>query len=137
LRLADRSGDPLDRRTLDPRVLEDARDAPVEHVHLAEVAEHDVLGLEVAVNHTTAVGERYGLAHATHRRQQAPPRVGLRGGGVAAPKPLDDCGEGEAVDPLHREERRAVGPRPEVVDRDDAGVLELPLHQRLAHEPGP
>jgi len=29
----------------------DPRDAPVEHVHLAKVAEHDVRGLEITVDH--------------------------------------------------------------------------------------
>ena len=52
------------------------RHAPVEHVGLAEVAEHDVLGLEVAVHDPVRVGELDREAHVRERAQQALQRVG-------------------------------------------------------------
>ena len=42
----------------------DPRQAPVHHQHFAEVAEHDVLGLQVAMDHAAGVGERHGVGHA-------------------------------------------------------------------------
>ena len=39
------------------------RQAPVHHQHFAEVAEHDVLGLEIAMDHAAGVGEGDGVGH--------------------------------------------------------------------------
>jgi hypothetical protein len=45
----------------------DVRDAPVEHVYLAEIAEHDVVGFEIAMDHTAAMRELDGEAHVGER----------------------------------------------------------------------
>jgi hypothetical protein len=54
---------------------DDAGEPPVEDVHLAEVAEHDVRGLEVAVQHAAAVRERHREARARERREELAPRI--------------------------------------------------------------
>ena len=45
------------------------RDAPVHHQHLAERPHHDVLGLQVAVDHAVGVGEGDRLADAQEEAQ--------------------------------------------------------------------
>ena len=109
-------------------------EAPVEQVHLAEVAEHDVARLEIAVQHPARIGEGHRQADAAQGGEEPALGVGRGQGGVALLQPVEDLGEGLAVEPLHGEEGRAVRPHPEVVDGDDGGVLELPLHARLALE---
>ena len=50
---------------------EHLRQAPVHHQHLAVVADHDVVGLQVAVHHAVRVRERDGVARLLEDRQQA------------------------------------------------------------------
>jgi hypothetical protein len=50
---------------------------------------------------------------------------------------LDGLGEGAAADLLHREPRPPVGVLPELVDRGDAGVLQLGGDPGLVEEQGP
>ena len=50
---------------------EHARDAPVEHVDLAEIAEHDVRGLEIAMDDAARVRELDREADVGERAQQA------------------------------------------------------------------
>ena len=47
----------------------DPRQPPVHHQHFAEVAEHDVFGLQVAVNDAARVGERHGIGDAQQDAQ--------------------------------------------------------------------
>ena len=56
--------------------------APVEHDHLAEAAEHDVFGLQVAVDHAARVGVADRLADLDERLQQL---VAARAGSAAFP----------------------------------------------------
>ena len=107
---------------------------PVEQVHLAEIAEHDVARLEVAVEHAARVGEGDGLADLAERAEQAALRVGRGHRGVALLEAAHDLGERLPVEALHREEGRLVGPDAEVVHGHDRRVLELALHPRLALE---
>ncbi len=110
-------------------------EAPIDDVDLAERADHDVLGLEVAVQHTAAVSEAHRVAH-LERDTDVPLEeiVGAeaRGdrGGVA-----DQLGPRDAVDLLEDDERRPVGVRHDVVDGDDVRVVEIAGHPRLAQEP--
>ena len=48
----------------------DAREAPVHQVHLAVVAQHDVLGLQVAMDHAALVRELQRLGDALQDRHQ-------------------------------------------------------------------
>ena len=112
----------------------DLRQAPVEHVHLAEVAEHDVARLQVAVQHAARVREVDREARGRERAQQLPARVVLDEELVLRVQPIDDLFDRLAVDALHREADAAVGRARQIVDRDDRRVLELTLDARLAHE---
>ena len=52
------------------RVLHDLRQSPVEDVHLAEIAQHHVVGLEIPMNHAARVGEVDREADAGERSQK-------------------------------------------------------------------
>jgi hypothetical protein len=98
-----------------------ARQPPVHHVHFAEVADHHVLGLQVAMDHSVAVRERDRLAHAAEHGQHALawPRS------VAGDFALEHIGQSRAAHALHREVRAGCGVETHLVDRDDARVVEL------------
>ena len=69
------------------------------------------------------------LAHLLEHRQE-PPAVGRRVGPL-----LEQLVERPPLDELHRQERPAVGQGADLVDRRDAGVLELAGDPRLVEEP--
>jgi hypothetical protein len=92
-------------------------EAPVDDDGLAELADEDVGGLEVAVDDALAVGVGDRLGDGEHVGQE---RRGVRGGLA----PADEVGEGAPGDELHRVEGLAVGPASGLVDGDDRGVLE-------------
>ncbi|MFO0799706.1 MAG: hypothetical protein U0804_19725 [Gemmataceae bacterium] len=102
---------------------------PVHHLHLAEGADHDVRGLEVAVDHVVGVGVPDGLAHRLEHGHEPAAVVGRVAAGA------EEVVEGVALDELHRQKRAAVGEGAEVVDRGDAGVLELAGDVSLVGEP--
>ena len=108
--------------------------APVEDVHLAEVSEHDVAGLEVAVDDAADVGEVHRVADAREGAEELAACELADGFLLAHAQRVDDSLESHPADALHREVERSVGVAPEVVHRDDRRVLELPLHARLAKE---
>ena len=103
--------------------------APVEYDGLAELADHDVLGLDVAVDDAAAVRVRDGVAEVgvvadeLHARAQAVAFDGLQRGGEVA-----------AAHDLHRVVEGAVGAGAELVHGHDVGVLELAGEARLAQE---
>src|SRR5207237_6925920 len=78
---------------------DDLRDAPVEHVDLAEVAEHDVVGLEIAMDDPADVRELDREADLREAAQQALERER----GAIAGEDLGQRGPGELA---HREERQ-------------------------------
>jgi hypothetical protein len=102
-------------------------EAPVDHDGLAERADEHVGGLEIAVDDALAVGVRDRVGHGDHVRQEG--QALARRWGVA-----DDVVERAARDELHRVERLARRPAPDVVDGDDGRVLEARGDRRLAHE---
>ena len=108
-----------------PVVGEHARDAPVEHVDLAVVAEHDVRGLEIAVHDAARVRELDREADVDERAQQRLERPAIR----------QALGERDAREPLHREVRLALRIGAELVHRHDRRVIEARLDPRLAQEP--
>ena len=107
---------------------QDLGQAPVHHLHLAEGPHHDVGRLEVAVDHPLGVGIRQRLRHLQGDGQQARP-IGRRVGPLA-----EDRRERLALDQLHGEEG-PVAEAADVVDRHDAGMLQLPADLRLLDEP--
>ena len=104
--------------------LEELRDAPVHHDHLAELADHHVLRLEVAMDDAPRVREGDRLADPREQAQ----RLGER---EARPRERIDPG---AAHPLHHVEGASVAEGPGVVDGDDAGVLEPRQDRRFALE---
>ena len=114
--------------------LDDLRQPPVEHVHLAEIADHDVVGLEVAVDDAARVRELDGETHAGERREQLVARPLAHGRRDAAVQLADDLFERLAEHAAHREVRAAVRVASEVVHRHDRRMLELTLDARLADE---
>ena len=118
------------------------RQAPVHHQHLAELADHEVVGLEIAVHHPAAVGERDRLADAREGVEEAaerPPRGRLEeavgpGGAVDL---VDDRAQGAPAHLFHREPEPPVAELALVVDGDDAGVLQVGGDARFGEEPRP
>ena len=107
---------------------------PVEHDDLAEVAQHDVLALEVAVDDPARMRVGHGVADADERRQQVdqPDRVGLAGGPLLVIGP-DRLAQGAAPDEPHGVIRRIA--LAQLVDRHDPRVLELRRDLGLVEEP--
>ena len=105
-----------------------AREAPVDHHGLAVRADQHVGRLEVAVDHALAVRVGQRLGDGDHVRQEREAR--RRGGGLG-----DQRVEGAATHQLHRVERLAARPAPDLVDRHDRRVLQVGGHHRLACEP--
>jgi hypothetical protein len=106
---------------------DDARDAPVEDVDLAEVAEHDVRRLEVAVNDAAGVRELDRETDIDERAQVLSPLRGRVGS-------CECRGQRGAGEPLHHEERVTVFVVLELVNRDDRRVFEPTLNARFAQE---
>ena len=128
-----------DRRPLAGRRIGGAHepgDAPVQHVHLAETAKHDVGWFEIAVHNATRVRELDRLTDARKGRQQLAPRVLTTRLLVSGAQALDDPFERLAVHALHREVEDAVGVAAEVVDRNDGRMLQLALDAGLPEEAG-
>ena len=106
---------------------QDLGQPPVHHLDLAEGPHHDVGRLEVAVDHPLGVGIRHRLRHLQGDGQQAGP-IGRRVGPFA-----EDRRERLALDQLHGEEG-PVAEAADVVDRHDAGMLQLAADLRLLDE---
>ena len=122
------SGPRANRIGLLVRLTHELGQAPVEDDDLAEVAEDDVVALEVAVQDAARMGVGNGVADGDERGQQAHEvqRLGLPLGpfGMVG---VDGAGERAAADEPHRVERLVgVCPGSQLVDRHDPGVLELP-----------
>ncbi len=101
------------------RLLEDARDAEIDHLHFAAIGEEDIGGLEVAVDEATLVRIGQGPAHAGDDRQ----RLGVRHADKV--RCAQDAIERLAGQVLHGQvHHRAVAV--EVIDRHD-----IAMRQRL------
>ncbi len=107
---------------------QDLGQTPVHDLDLAEAADHHVGGLQVAVDHPPGVGVGDGLADLLEDAQDAGQGVLRRRTGG------EHLGEGLALDQLHGEVGATVGEGAQLVDRDDAGVLELAADLRLLDE---
>ncbi len=113
------------RRGRPEAIGEHARHAPIDHIDLAEVAEHDVRGLEIAVNHAARVRELDREAHVDERPEERLDRRAIR-------EPLPQSLAGEA---LHGEVRATLGVGAELVDWNDRRVIEAGLDPCFAQEP--
>ena len=109
---------------------EDLGQAPVHHLHLAEIADHDVRGLQVAVDHAPGMGIGHRLADILEDPQEPGQLVG-RPHAVAQLRR-----QRPAPHELHREVGPLVGEHAQLVDRHHARVLELAADGlRLLDEP--
>ena len=105
-------------------MVDDPREAEVEHLHVAVGADHDVFGLDVAVD--DAGGVRRG-----QRARHLPPDVNRRRERLRA---LDERPQRPPVDELLDDEELAVRRLADFVDGDDVGVVEGRGRARLAQE---
>jgi hypothetical protein len=112
-----------------PSFGQDLGQAPVHYLDLAERADHHVGGLEVAVDHAPGVSVGDGLGDRLEDAEEPRKVVGrvLAGG--------HQVGQGPALDQLHGEVGPGVAEGPQLVDRDDPGVLQLAADLRLLDEP--
>ena len=94
--------------------------APVQHVHPAGPADHDVRRLQVPVNDARGRGRA--------RPPGRPARTRRASGRVRPPvgRPASRADSVRPSDEGHGEVAAAVGQGPGLVDGDDAGVVELP-----------
>ncbi|MFO0844248.1 MAG: hypothetical protein U0797_17935 [Gemmataceae bacterium] len=111
--------------------------SPVQHDDLAEVAEDDVLTFEVAVDDAARVGVGDRVADRNEGVQQGRQveRVGLAGGSLLVERGRR-LGQRAPLDEAHGVERSAVGGPGQLVDRDDAGVLQLAGNSGFLKEAG-
>jgi hypothetical protein len=121
------------------RVAEALGDPPVHHLHLTELADHDVVRLEVPVDDAAAVG----VGHRLARRLEGVDDPVEREAAVLARRPgaaldpgvqgTDDLLEGPAADQAHREPEAPPGAAL-VEDRGDPGVAQPSHDLRLEEE---
>ena len=113
------------------------RQAPVHDQRFAELAEHDVARLQIAVQHAAAVRIGNGVADGDKPiKQLAKFEIALcraKRGGVKA---FDGLLEAVAADEAHGVVRPAIGILAEGVDRHDAGMFQTAGDLRLAHKAG-
>ena len=114
-------------------LIEHAREPPVEHVDLAEVAEHDVRRLEIAMDDAARVGELDREADVDEPREDLAAWP-LLAHGLLLRAIREHIGERRAGQSLHHEVRVAVPIDAEIVDRHDRRMLEPTLDVRLAKE---
>jgi len=105
--------------------LRDLGDSPVHHEHFAVVADHDVLGLEIAVDDSAdvrVVHSHRDLLQHLDESHEAEMSQGLESADGAVAKNLV---ERPAAHELHREIHAVVTVEPKIVHRRNVGMLEL------------
>ncbi len=112
----------------DPASREHLREAPVEHLHLTEGADHHVGRLQVPVDHAARVGVANRLADLLEDLQE--PSTVVRDLRAI----IEQRGERLPLHELHCEEGALVGLQTQLVDGHDPRVLELPTDLRFFDE---
>jgi hypothetical protein len=115
-------------------VVEAHRDAPVEHVHLSERADHDVLGLEIAMHDPARVREVDCVRDLDEHAQVPLEQIGRTEAASDLGGVPDEIRPGGAFDLLQHDDRSPVGVEREIVDRHDVRVLERGGDPRLAEQ---
>ncbi len=126
----------VERRAVEARrrfVIQPGGATPVDEQDLAEVAEHDVVGLDVLVDDASLVGVGERLANAD---EDADHGIGIveRRLAFAELGEGDDGSERAAVDALHGEEDLSAGVNLELVNRQDIGMRKRGRDTRLLDE---
>ena len=107
-------------------------------MHFAEATDHHVGRLEVAVDHAFGVGVGHRFADLEDHTQRSGERPvvlpGLACGRRLAVDEVDQLGEVAPLHELHREEEPPVSVEPELVDRNDARMLQLTVDLGLVEE---
>jgi len=101
------------------------RQTEVRDLHAAAAVQEDVLGLDVPVNDATVVGVLQGVTKLGHDGQR------LARGDAAA---REELAQVHAVHELHEDEKQPVVRAAEIVNGDDAGMVELGEGAGLAGE---
>ena len=107
------------------------RQPPVHDEHLAEGADHDVLGLEIAMHHALGMRERHAVADLLKNGQKRGQRILFDRLLLAVAEAANDIVEGRALDELHRVKSLALIIDAELVERHDVRMLELAGELRL------
>jgi hypothetical protein len=108
----------------------DFRETPVHHVNLAEPAAHDVLRLEVAMDHSLGVG----IGHRFGDFDQRFDRAARRPAEFALARAGEHFAEMAAAHQSHREIEAALRVHSDFVQRHDARMIELPGDLRFLEE---
>ena len=121
------------------RLVDHLRQAPVEDDDLAEVPQHDVLRLQVAVDHSPRMPAYRSPGRPRRRcRATSGARGGPRPSGAATVVLGDRAAEGPPSDEPHRIEGLIVRlATRKLIDRYDVGVLELAGDLSFLEEPAP
>ncbi len=110
------------------------RESPIHHEHFAEIPDHNVLRLEIAMDHAIAVREGDGVADLLKNGEQNAQRVSFdRGLGPLSHK-VQRFLQGDPAHEFHRVIELAVLTDTQFMDRNDIGVLELAGDSRLCDE---
>ncbi len=119
------------------RLVDELGQAPVEHDDLAEAAQNDVLGFEIAVDHAPGMGVADGVADLEKGAQQPLEGERLRGLACAVAMEVAEGVEQRlAANETHHVEGLIVFlAASQLIDRDDVRVLELASNLGLLEEP--
>ena len=101
------------------------RQTEIGHVRIAVNVEQNIIGLEIAMNQPSLVGVIHRLRHGDHEAD---------GIGVSQPMLAQERGQALPVDVLQDDVDGAVTLLPDIVDRDDCGVLQTGGRLRLVEE---
>jgi hypothetical protein len=105
------------------------RQPPVHDLDFAEGPDHDVVRLEVTMNHVVGVGVRDGLSDLLEDGQEPTAVSGQVGAS------FEKFSQRLAFDELHGEERSAVGKRAKIMHGRDIRVLQLAGNAGLVGKP--
>ena len=103
------------------------RDAPIDHFHGAEPAEHDVLWLKIPVQNTPGMGMADGLADLLKRPE---PDAEVR----SHFPPHQDLGKRVSFDQTHGEKGASIDAATDLKHRDNSGMFQTSGEARLFQE---
>ena len=111
-----------------------AREPPIHHEHLAIFAEHDVRGLQIAMDDSLAVRKCDRVAHLLENREQHAERVLFQSPARARLDELQHIVQRDAAHEFHRVEDLLLLVHAEFIDGHNVRVLELAGDLRLLDE---